>query len=840
MRTVPRLSLLGVMACIAAMGIAPASRAAAPEETLVRSTAQLPVEQRIEALLKQMTLEEKVDMIGGVKGFYIRGIERLGLPELKMSDGPNGVRNYGPTTAYPAGVELASTWDPTLARRYGEGLGRDARARGVHFLLAPGINIYRVPQCGRNFEYFGEDPYLTGKIAAGYIQGVQSQRVCATVKHFAANNHENDRNRDSSEVDERTLEEIYLPAFKAAVQEGKVGAVMCSYNLINGTYASANDWLLNQTLKKQWGFSGLVMSDWGAVHETKGVFSGGMDLEMPSGAYMNQKTLLPLIKNGTLSETVLDDKIRRILRVAISMGWLDQRQTDKTISFDDPQNAAVALDVARAGIVLLKNQNSLLPLDRTKVKTIAVLGPNADPAVVGGGGSGYATPFRAISALDGIIDQAGAAIKVVYVPFAIQSNEDQLVRNAAFVAPLKTEFFNNVNLDGNPVATREDARIDFDWNAKPPPQGVNRQNFSVRWTGKITAAKSGQYRFMLQSDDGSRLRIDGKTVLELWGPHAVETEFKTLSLEAGKPYDVAIEYFQGTGDAIMRFGWGSVVADTKMSDTAAAQISQADAAIVCVGFSHRLESEGGDRSYQLPKGQEELIQTVAKANPHTVVVLNAGGNVEMASWIDQVPGLIHAWYPGEMGGTALAEILFGDVNPSGKLPASFEKKWEDSAAFGNFPATNHKINYAEGIFVGYRHFDAKNLEPRFPFGYGLSYTTFKYGEATLSAKTLAADGTLTVSIPVTNSGTRAGAEIVQLYVHDAKASVPRPPQELKGFQKLFLKPGETQTATFAIGVADLSFWDVATHAWKAEPGTFEIRLGSSSRDLRAKAEFELK
>jgi beta-glucosidase len=344
---------------------------------------------------------------------------------------------------------------------------------------------------------------------------------------------------------------------------------------------------------------------------------------------------------------------------------------------------------------------------------------------------------------------------------------------------------------------------------------------------------------MLQSDDGSRLRVNGKPVIDLWGPHAVETQFKTLNLEAGKTYDFAIEYYQGSGEAVIRFGWAPII-NNSLSPEAVAQIAQADAAIVCVGFNNHLESEGGDRSYQLPKGQEELIQSVAKANPRTVVVLNAGGNVEMANWIDQVPGLIHAWYPGEMGGTALAEILFGDVNPSGKLPASFEKQWEDAAAFGNFPATARKIHYAEGVFVGYRHFDAKNIEPRFPFGYGLSYTTFAYGKAQLSAKTLAADGTLLVAVLVTNTGKCAGAEIVQLYVHDANASVPRPPQELKGFQKLLLKPGETQTASFTITAADLSFWDVKTHAWKAEPGTFEIRLGSSSRDLRAKEEFELK
>ena len=835
-----RLSLLGALAYMVAVvplsTTSQAAEAATAGKMATLAVAQPDVEQRVEGLLKRMTDEERIDMLGGVTAMDILGLERLGLPRLRMSDGPNGVRCYGPSTAYPAGIGLAATWDVNMAHRYGEALGRDARARGVHFLLAPGVNIYRVPQCGRNFEYFGEDPYLTGRIATGYIQGVQSQRVCATVKHFAANNHENDRNQDSSEVDERTLHEIYLPAFRAAVQEGRVGAVMCSYNLLNGTYASANDWLLTQTLKKQWGFTGLVMSDWGAVHETLGVVNGGLDLEMPSGKYLNRKTLLPLLKDGTVTMATIDEKIRRILRVAVTMGWLDQPQEDTTIPKDDPRNAATALDVARAGIVLLKNQDGLLPLDRAKVRTIAVVGPNADPAIVGGGGSGYTQPFHAVSVLDGLRNQAGDGIKVIRM--ANGTADEELARVSNFAAPLKAAFFSTTDLSGTPVLTREDARIDFDWGTQAPAPGINAQRFSARWSGKITPPQSGSYTFMLQSDDGSRLRVDGKTVLDLWGPHAVETRFTTMNLEAAKSYDIAVEYYQNSGDAVIRFGWGSV--SNSLPAETRAQIAQADVAVVCAGFNRRSESEGGDRSYQLPDGQEALIQAVAEANPRTVVILNAGGNVAMAGWLDQVPALIHAWYPGQAGGTALAEILFGDVNPGGKLPASFEKQWEDAAAYGNFPAKDRKIHYTEGIFTGYRHFDAKGVEPRFPFGFGLSYTTFKYGDAKLSSPTLSGDGAVTVTVPVTNTGTRAGTEVVQLYMHEAKPAVPRPPQELKGFQKLFLKRGETQDATFTVNRADLSFWDVASHGWKANPGTFELRLGSSSRDIRTTATVVLK
>lgn len=779
------------------------------------------VDERVDELLQRMSLDEKIDILGGTRDFYIRGNERLGIPELKMSDGPVGLRNDGPSTAYPAGIALAASWDTDLARREGEALGRDARARGVHFLLGPGMNIHRVPYCGRNFEYFGEDPYLAARIAVAYIRGVQSQGVAATAKHFVANNHENDRNNDSSEVDERTLNEIYFPAFRAAVQEAGVKAVMCSYNLLNGTHTSADDWLLNQTLKKQWGFTGLVMSDWGAAHETLGCVNGGLDLEMPSGQYMNRAAILPLLKAGKISQAAIDDKARRILRVAVEMGWFDRPQLDESIPRDDPRSGLVALDVARAGAVLLKNQNNLLPLDRAGIKQIVVVGPNADPAVTGGGGSSFTQPFRAVSVLEGLRDQAGSNVTVVQVPTGNDSLYQEFFQDSKYLGPLRATVFDSADLSGPISLTRLDPQINFDWGRKAV--------FSTRWTGKIRSENSGDYLFVLRSDDGSRLRIDGKCVIDLWSNHPVQSRTTLMNLEAGRTYDLQVDYYNAGGSAVMQFGWGA--AQQLFSAGALQKIAQADAVIVCAGFNPHLETEGEDRPFELPGNQDQIIAAVAQANPRTIVILNAGGAVDMTGWLDRVPALLEAWYPGQAGGTALAEIIFGEVNPSGKLPATFEKRWEDAAAYGNFPATDHKLYYREGVFVGYRHFDATHIEPQFCFGHGLSYTTFLFDKL----NTVRTASNLVVSADVTNTGRRTGAEVVQVYVGDKQARVPRPVRELKAFQKVTLQPGETKTVQLALDRAAFAFYDTNRHDWVVEPGPSEIAVGDSSRNLPLRA-----
>ncbi len=652
-----------------------------------------PAEKRAEDLLAQMTLDEKMAYIGGTNNFYIRAIPRLDLPAIKMSDGPMAARNDGPTTAYPAGIALAATWDTNLAHQIGEALGRDCRSRGVNILLGPAVNIYRSPLCGRNFEYMGEDPFLAATLVVPEIKGIQSQGVLATIKHFACNNEEWDRNRISSEVDERTLHEIYFPAFKAAVQEGNVGCVMMSYNLLNGVHCAENDYLMNQLLKKDWGFNGFVMSDWAAVHNGLLALNGGLDLEMPRATYMNRATMTKALADGQLKESVIDEKVRRILRTIIAAGFLDRPQTLDTIPRNDPDNARIALQGAREAIVLLKNYKHALPLERKSIKTIAVLGPNAVKQVYSGGGSAFPRVFDYVNIRDGIARQAGPGIKVI----------------------------TTTNL-----------------------------------TDSVALAK------------------------------------------------------------------------------------QVDAVVICVGFNASLESEGKDRPFDLPAGQSNLIRSVSAVNRRTIVVINSGGGVAWAGWLDKTAAVLQAWYPGQSVGQAVAEVLFGDVNPSGKLPATFEKKFEDnpSAPYYHLRA-NDKTPYAEGIFVGYRGYDAKDVEPEFCFGHGLSYTDFKYGKPLVSPAQIPTNGTATLSLEIKNIGARAGDEVVQLYVHDVKSSVPQPPKELKGFLRVVLDPGETKTVKLTLSAEQLAYWDVKTHGFVVEPGAYELQVGSSSRDIRGKARLEV-
>jgi beta-glucosidase len=671
---------------------APAAVPAAPP--LYLDPAQ-PVDARVEDLLGKMTLEEKLSYIGGKNDFYIGAIPRLNVPSIKMSDGPMGSRNDGLTTCYPGGIALTATWDRDMAKKIGVALGRDCRARGVNILLAPAVNIYRSPLCGRNFEYMGEDPFLAGQMVAPLIQGIQSQEVLATVKHFACNNQEWDRHRISSEVDERVLQEIYLPAFKAAVQQGKVACVMTAYNLLNGIHCSQNDWLINQTLKTNWGFKGIVMSDWDSTYDAVGAANGGLDLEMPSGKFLNAAKLQPALQNGQVKTAVIDDKIRRILHTVIAAGFFDRPQLRTDIARNDPDNAQAALAGAREAIVLLKNKKHVLPLDGKAIKTIAVLGPNAHPAVYCGGGSAFTRTFGAISILDGIQKVAGDSVKVLT---ATTTNLEEAVQLA----------------------------------------------------------------------------------------------------------------------------------------------KQADVAIVCAGFNPRTEGEGHDRPFELPAAQTNLIRAVSAANPRTVVVLNTGGGVAWAGWLDRVPAVVEAWYPGQAVGQAVAEVLFGVVNPSGKLPATFEKRIEDNPSFAYYHMKeDKKTPYTEGVFVGYRGYDKNKIEPEFCFGHGLSYTQFKYGKVEVSPKMIPPLGKTTVSVVVKNDGKVAGDEVVQLYIHPKQKAIDRPVQQLGGFERVSLQPGESKTVTFTVTGEQLAYWDVRTHAPWFDPGVYELRAGSSSRDIRSTGKLSL-
>lgn len=789
-------------------------------------------EERVEDLLSKMTLEEKIDYMGGHKDFYIRGIERLGLPEIKMTDGPVGTRNYGKTTAYPASILTAASWDTDLAFRLGEALGKDARERGVHILLAPGVNIYRAPMNGRNFEYLGEDPVLAGKMAVPYIKGVQSKGVVATVKHFAANNQEWDRNNVSSDIDERTLQEIYLPAFKMAVQDGHAGAVMNSYNLVNGKHATQNSHLNNDILKRDWKFDGILMSDWSATYDGVAAANGGLDLEMPSGAYMNRKNLLPAIKNGTLQEKTIDDHVRRILRIIFRFGFYDEKYTAAAELKDNPENAKVALDVARGGMVLLKNDN-VLPLSKS-AKSIAVIGPNAD-SYIAGGGSSYTHPFHSVSLVDGIRKMAPSS-KITFVKNAVPAMETYVEDSPFFTEKgsktrgLKAEYFDNQKLKGKAVALVVDASPNHNWNEKPDVAGVPADHFSMRYTGVVRPAKSGNYKFSVRGDDGFRLYVNGKEAINEWNDHAPLLRVKEIELEAGKEYAVTLEFYENAGEANIAF---AVYMEDINFDDAVKAAKESEIAVVSVGFDPSSEGEGFDRTFELPAHQADLIKAVAGANPNTVVVLNAGGNVYMQDWLPLVKGLLHAWFPGQEGGTAAAEILFGSVNPSGKLPASFEKEWKDNPAFNHYydPDGDKRVSYTEGLNTGYRYYDKSAVKPEFPFGFGLSYTTFEYSNLKIDSSS---KGLVLLSFTIKNTGKYDGAEIAQVYVSETNPKAERPAKELKGFCKTFLKKGESKTLTVKLDTDAFSYYMTGNKAFGYDAGNFEINVGASSQDLRLK------
>lgn len=791
-------------------------------------------ESRIDGMLAKLSLKQKLDLLGGVDGMFIRDVTEIGLPRLKMSDGPVGVRTWGPTTAFAAGIALAASWDPQLAEKVGIALGQDARARGVHFLLGPGVNIYRAPMNGRNFEYFGEDPYLASRIVVGYVNGVQSQQVVATVKHFALNNQEYDRHNVSSDADERTMREIYFPCFEAAVTEAHAGAVMNSYNLINGVHATQNSWLNNQVLKGDWKFAGILMSDWASTYDGIAAANAGLDLEMPAGEHMNAATLQPALQAGKVSEATIDDKVRRILGVALRFHFLDRPQQDLGISTYNQAARAVALEEARESVVLLKNDRNVLPLDPRKVRTIAVLGSEVWPAVTGGGGSSTATPYQSIGLLEGL--SALGARAVLYQPGIPSVRE--FIDHSPFDAGVAVTEFSDENFR-RPSGTSLQPELN-DWKqADWVPPGNAR---SFRYETRFVPPKSGPYLILAVAagEDSYTVYVNSKPVIEQ-PRHEGQAPMSTkVELVGGEPVAIRVDYVLRASTP--RFGLGMRAVDDLVSPDAIKVAAMADVAIVSAGFNAFSESEGFDRSYALPAMQEELIQSVSNVNKNTVVLLTAGGDVETKRWLKNVPVFLHNWYPGQEGGTALAEILLGNRAPEGKLPISFNKSWEDDPVHDHYypspapPGQTPRVQYAEGVFLGYRHYTSSADKPLFPFGFGLSYTEFAFENLTVSMGP-GSEPQVRVSFDVTNTGGRAGADVAQVYVGDPSAQAKRPVKELKGFQKVRLSPGERQTVTLTLDRRALSYWDEANHRWRIDPGKFLVYVGDSSENTPLTEEF---
>jgi beta-glucosidase len=710
MKTLLKRSFIAVLslefAILLAGNLAVSAQAPVPDSPAIEAKAH--------AMIAKLSLEEKIELLGGVDKMFTRPMPAIDLPQFKMSDASLGVRTWGPTTAYAGGVALAATWDTDFARKLGESLGRDARARNVNFLLGPGVNIARSPLSGRNFEYLSEDPFLNATLVVPFIQGVQSQGVAATVKHFALNDQEFNRHNASADVDERTMREIYLPAFEAAVTKAHVDAVMDSYNLVNGVHATQNNFLNLKLLKGEWGFQGILMSDWDATYDGVAAVNNGLDLEMPSPKFMNAKNLIPAVQNGQVSEATIDEHLLRIFRTELRYGFTDRPQFDPAGSTYSIADRAVALKGALESITLLKNDRNLLPLDPAKVKSIAVIGPDAYPAVTGGGGSSEAHAFEPVSILTGIANLLGPNAHVFYSPGMPDSPDEK-----------------------------------------------------------------------------------------------------------------------------------KAVAD-------------ADVVVVSVGFDAKSEREGADRTFTLPPGQDALIETVAAINPRTIVTLTGGGGMDTRRWLDKVPVLLHTWYPGQEGGTAVAQILFGQHDPEGKLPVSFDRSWDenpsskwyygdpkDSTTLNTIGAdgqpkdyTVEHIKYGDKLMVGYRYWTTTGKRPLFPFGFGLSYTTFKFSNLKVPASA-ASGSTVTVNFDVANTGSVAGAEVAQLYVSDPSAQADRPERELKGFAKVRLDAGATQHVTISLDARAFSYWDEPAHKWIVDPGKFVIRVGDSSENMPLSTDIDL-
>jgi beta-glucosidase len=837
---------LALLACLAPILFAAAqAQAPVPDSPAIEAQAH--------AMVAKLTLEQKIELLGGIDSMYTRPMPAIGLPRFKMSDASVGVRTWGPTTAYAGGVALAATWDTEFARSLGESLGKDARARNVNFLLGPGVNIARSPIGGRNFEYLSEDPFLNSAIVVPFIQGVQSQGVIATVKHYALNNQEFNRHNASSDVDERTMREIYLPAFEAAVVKGHVDAVMNSYNLINGVHATQNGFLNNKLLKGEWDFKGVNMSDWDATYDGVAAANNGLDLEMPSPKFMNAKNLLPAVKDGTVKESTIDDKVLRLIRTELRYGFTARPQFDPADSTYSVADRAVALQGALESITLLKNEGHLLPLDPARIKTIAIVGPNAWPAVPGGGGSSAATPFESVSTVTGIANFLGPDVHLLYsrgLPDMID-----VFRNTKWEGDVKVEAFPSRDFTGTPIAGVRRNVADWkpnQWEAADP------EPRSIRHSAAFKAGQAGKYLLIAAAsgEDAFKILVDGKQVLDQVHAEGQVPKFTSIGLAAGQTVSLQADYLPRAAGS--RFGFGVVYEPDLVSADAKQIASLADAVVVAVGFDAPTEGEGHDRTFTLPWGQDALVEAIVAANPHTVVTLTGGGGMDARRWLDKVPALLHTWYPGQEGGTAVAEVLFGKHNPEGKLPVSFDRDWAENPSqpcYYGAPgadttlhtigadgkpldyAVSH-IKYDDKLMVGYRYWTTAGKHPLFPFGFGLSYTTFTF--ANLQAPASAASGsTVPVSFDVTNTGNVSGAEVAQLYVSDPSTKVKRPERELKGFAKVRLAPGETKHVALDLDARAFSYWDEAAHKWTIDPGKFVILVGDSSENTPLHADVTL-
>ncbi len=810
----------------------------------------------VEGILAGLTLDEKAALTAGHDLWSTTGVERLGIPRVRVTDGPNGARGSsflgsGTATAVcvPCGSALGATWDPALIERVGEMLGDETLTKACRVLLAPTVNIHRSPLAGRNFECYSEDPLLSGTIAAAFVRGVQSRGVATTVKHFAGNDAEFERNTINSVIDERTLREITLLPFELAVRDGGTLGVMTAYNRLNGRYCSEHDPLITDILRDEWGFGGFVLTDWFANGSTVGAARAGQDLEMPGPGRFFGPALAESVRAGDVDEALVDAKVRRLLTVFDGLGALDDDPTAAERSVDLAEHRALARETAADAMVLLKNDGDLLPLDRS-TSSIALIGPNASRVQMMGGGSAGLRPHHRTSPLEALrarVDaNGGPRFDVRFERGCAIDRTTPPIGGAQLVASDGEPGFVLEVFAGHEPAKpallttrREDGRLIF--FGVPGPE-VPDDAFSLRAHSRFTPETSGEHTLTLVQAGRARVLVDDEVVLdgtvdpapphgeELFGLGSVELT-ATRELVAGAPVDIVVEYSSREAFGIFgaKVGWRPPFVPDEI-ERAVAAAAEADVAVVVVGTNDDWEREGVDRStMDLPGRQDELVARVVAANPRTVVVVNTGAPVTM-DWADTVPTVLQAWFGGQEMADALVDVLLGDAEPAGRLPTTIPLRVEHNPSFGNFPGEHGEVRYGEGLLVGYRWYDARHLPTRFPFGHGCSYTTCTIGEPALSATAFEPGELVTVAVPVTNTGTRRGAEVVQCYVAPTTPRVMRPPQELKAFAKVWLEPGATTAVTLTLDDRAFAYWDPDRPGWRVDAGEYTLRIGRSSAD----------
>lgn len=804
----------------------------------------------VSELLGELTIEEKVSLLSGQDVWRTAAVPRLGIPAIKVTDGPNGARGDSTTgsrsVCLPATISVAASFDRTMVGEVGRLLGRETARKGAHLLLAPTINIARNPLGGRNFESMGEDPYLTASIAEAYITGIQDEGVGACAKHFAANDTEYERHTVSSEVDERVLREVYLAPFERVVEAG-VWSIMSAYSKLNGTHCSENKWLLSDLLRDEWGFDGFVISDWGATHHRSAPILAGQDLEMPGPPNVLGDNTLQALKDGELTEADIDARVRCILDFVIRSGRLGVMEEQPEQSIDLPEERQFARSVVSGGMVLLRN-NGVLPLDPTNLKSLAVIGPNADPGVLQGGGSAALQSHHSVSPVQGLVESLGQDT-VAYHQGCLAHRYLPSVPKQEWVSDqkraVKLEVFDGTQLAGEAVVSRQVSGIGV--LTMSALKGVaDPTSWSQRYTGTINIEESGRHQFGVLAVGRSRVLINGELVADNWtDPQPGDSIFQQgsaevvgeIELTAGTQAEVIVEWaFESTGYlAGLVFGMIRPFDEDKMMDDAVALAAKSDAVVLVVGQTAEWETEGSDRPlFGLPRRQNELVERVVAANPNTVVVLNAGGPVDMP-WYDQAPAVLVAWYPGQEFGTGLSDVLLGAADPGGRLPVTFPKALQDCPTYLDVPGDGQKLHYNEGLFVGHRWYDARNIEPRAEFGAGMSYAAFdisdfEVGEFASAASSSTGSGGCTVSATVKNTSARAGKCVLQVYLEAPSGPQRRPLRSLAGFASTQLQPGEETTIDIAVAQRCFEIWSKAD-GWSAPSGAYRLHVGTSSRQL---------